>query len=98
MDLSSLPADRYACLRDDIRHRGIQVPILVDSKTGEVIDDNLNALDGAKSDVTTWTFVRAAGSGRAALLRVPLLCSRPLTRGVSSNGYRCRIHGRAANR
>jgi ParB-like chromosome segregation protein Spo0J len=38
VDLPSLSTDLYARLRDDIRHRGIQVPILVDSKTGQVID------------------------------------------------------------
>jgi site-specific DNA-methyltransferase (adenine-specific) len=39
MDLPPLPSDLYARLRDDIRHRGIQVPILVDGKTGQVIDE-----------------------------------------------------------
>jgi ParB-like chromosome segregation protein Spo0J len=38
MDLPPLESDLYRKLRDDIRLRGIQVPILVDSATGEVID------------------------------------------------------------
>jgi hypothetical protein len=38
MDLPPLDIDLYQKLREDIRLRGIQVPILVDSATGEVID------------------------------------------------------------
>ena len=38
MDLPPLDPDLYRKLREDIRFRGIQVPILVDSVTGEVID------------------------------------------------------------
>ena len=36
--LPSLPSDLYERLLEDIRLRGIQVPILVDNATGEVID------------------------------------------------------------
>lgn len=38
MDLPPIQTDLYDRLRDDIRHRGIQIPILVDNSTGEVID------------------------------------------------------------
>jgi ParB-like chromosome segregation protein Spo0J len=38
MDLPPLPSDLYDRLREDIRLRGIQIPILVDNATGEVID------------------------------------------------------------
>jgi ParB-like chromosome segregation protein Spo0J len=41
MNLPPLSTDLYDRLRDDIRHRGIQIPILVDSRTGEVIDGKL---------------------------------------------------------
>ena len=38
IELPPLPADLFNRLRDDIRLRGIQIPILVDNTTGEVID------------------------------------------------------------
>jgi DNA methylase len=38
LDLPSLDSDLYNRLREDIRLRGIQIPILVDSSSGEVID------------------------------------------------------------
>ena len=38
MELPPLQTDLYDRLRKDVRHRGIQIPILVDSSTGEVID------------------------------------------------------------
>ena len=38
IELPPLPSDLYERLRDDISLRGIQVPILVDNATGEVID------------------------------------------------------------
>jgi ParB-like chromosome segregation protein Spo0J len=38
MDLPPLELDLFEKLREDIRLRGIQVPILVESATGEVID------------------------------------------------------------
>jgi ParB-like chromosome segregation protein Spo0J len=41
MDLPPLEGDLHARLREDIRLRGIQVPILVDNATGEVIDGRL---------------------------------------------------------
>jgi hypothetical protein len=41
MNRPPLPSDLYDRLRDDIRHRGIQIPILLDSRTGEVIDGKL---------------------------------------------------------
>jgi hypothetical protein len=41
MDLPPPEGDLYDRLRDDIRLRGIQVPILVDNATGEVIDGRL---------------------------------------------------------
>jgi ParB-like chromosome segregation protein Spo0J len=41
VDLPALSTDLYERLREDIRHRGIQVPILVDNTTGEVIDGKL---------------------------------------------------------
>ncbi len=39
--LPSLPSDLYERLLEDIRLRGIQIPILVDNTTGEVIDGKL---------------------------------------------------------
>jgi hypothetical protein len=41
MDLPPLEGDLHDRLREDIRLRGIQVPILVDNATGEVIDGRL---------------------------------------------------------
>src|SRR3954468_20224975 len=41
MDLPPPDDALYGLLRDDIRRRGIQVPILVDTATGEVIDGAL---------------------------------------------------------
>jgi hypothetical protein len=41
MNRPPLPSDLYDRLKDDIHHRGVQIPILVDSKTGEVIDGKL---------------------------------------------------------
>lgn len=38
IELPPLPADLLGRLRDDIRLRGIQIPILVDHATGEIID------------------------------------------------------------
>ena len=41
MELPPLEGDAYDRLREDIRLRGIQIPILVDNTTGEVIDGRL---------------------------------------------------------
>ena len=41
IELPPLPSDLYERLRDDISLRGIQIPILVDNTTGEVIDGKL---------------------------------------------------------
>lgn len=38
MDLPPIETDLYDRLREDIRSRGVQIPILVDSSTGEVVD------------------------------------------------------------
>jgi hypothetical protein len=35
MILPPLPSALYDRLRDDIRHKGIQIPVLVDNATGE---------------------------------------------------------------
>ena len=42
MDLPPLESDLHDRLREDIRRRGIQVPILVDNATGDVIDVRLH--------------------------------------------------------
>ena len=41
IELPPLPSDLFNRLRDDISLRGIQIPILVDNTTGEVIDGKL---------------------------------------------------------
>jgi len=41
IELPPLTADLFSRLREDIRMRGIQIPILVDNTTGEVIDGKL---------------------------------------------------------
>lgn len=38
IELPPLTADLFSRLREDIRMRGIQIPILVDHATGEIID------------------------------------------------------------
>jgi ParB-like chromosome segregation protein Spo0J len=41
MDLPPLSTDLYDHLREDVRRRGIQIPVLVDNSSGEVIDGKL---------------------------------------------------------
>jgi site-specific DNA-methyltransferase (adenine-specific) len=48
VDLPALSTDLYDRLRDDIRLRGIQIPLLVDNTTGEVIDGKLRKLIAAE--------------------------------------------------
>jgi ParB-like chromosome segregation protein Spo0J len=41
MDLPPLDPEHFDRLKDDIRHRGVRIPILLDGKTGEEIDGKL---------------------------------------------------------
>ena len=83
MDLPSISTDLYDRLREDIRHRGIQVPILVDNATGEVIDGKQRkqiAHELGIKDVPTIYVGRLRPSERTDLRLAVNLYRRHLTR------------------
>ena len=83
MDLPPLSTDLYERLREDIRHRGIQIPILVDNTTGEVIDGKQRkqiAHELGIKDVPTIYVGRLRPSERADLRLAVNLYRRHLTR------------------
>ena len=83
MDLPPLDADLHDRLRDDIRLRGIQVPILVDNSTGEVIDGRLRQQIAAElkiRDIPTIYVGRLSPDERADLRLAVNLYRRHLSR------------------
>jgi ParB-like chromosome segregation protein Spo0J len=83
MNLPPLEADLYDHLKDDIRHRGIQIPILVDSTTGEVIDGQQRqqiATELGLRDIPTIYVSRLSQEERADLRLAVNLYRRHLTR------------------
>ena len=84
--LPSLPSDLFTRLRDDIRLRGIQIPILVDNATGEVIDGKLRkqiADELGIREIPTIYVGRLTPEERADLRLAVNLYRRHLTQGVS---------------
>jgi len=67
MDLPPVSTDLYDRLHEDVCRRGIQVPILVDSSTGEVIDGKTRkvvaALANRKMNPSRLVFRRRPGRG-----------------------------------
>ena len=83
MNLPPLPSDLYDRLRDDVLHRGVQIPILVDSKTGEVIDGKLRKQIAAElgiNHIPTIFVGRLTPEERADLRLAVNLYRRHLTR------------------
>jgi hypothetical protein len=83
MDLPPLPTDLYDRLRGDIRLRGIQVPILVDSTSGEVIDGRQRKRIAAElgiRDIPTIYVGQLSPEERADLRLAVNLYRRHLTR------------------
>jgi hypothetical protein len=83
MDLPPVSTDLYDRLREDVRRRGIQVPILVDSSTGEVIDGKLRKRIAGElgiRDIPTIYVSRLSQGERADLRLAVNLYRRHLTR------------------
>jgi ParB-like chromosome segregation protein Spo0J len=83
MDLPPIQIDLYDRLREDVLQRGIQIPILVDSSTGEVIDGRLRkqiADEIGIRDIPTIYVGRLTQEERDDLRLVVNLYRRHLTR------------------
>jgi ParB-like chromosome segregation protein Spo0J len=83
MDLPPLDTDLYDRLREDIRLRGIQVPLLVDNATGDVIDGKLRkqiAVELKIRDIPTIYVARLSPEERDDLRLAVNLYRRHLSR------------------